>query len=174
MMKRRSIFFAFAFFAFALFAFALTATAAALAAATPAGQSPATAKVTFRGTEYFLRSSHGNEYDFTPPGQEDLYTFTDMLSLDLYPAAMTKKLWPQSPVGSARLPRARKPPSCERFRFPLQGNKRASISLPLCGQPPMVWISMRNASSSSTNKVSGCFIPTGPTASQPPARRVNG
>ena len=75
-MKRRSIF----------FVFALAATAAALAAAAPA-QSPATAKVTFRGTEYFLRSSHGNEYDFTPPGQEDLHAFTDELSLDLYPAA---------------------------------------------------------------------------------------
>jgi hypothetical protein len=86
-MKRRSIF----------FVFALAATAAALAAAAalhgPTGlaaapaQSPATAKVTFRGTEYFLRSSHGNEYDFTPPGQEDLHAFTDELSLDLYPAA---------------------------------------------------------------------------------------
>ncbi len=88
MMKRRSV-----------FAFALAATAAALAAgATPHGptglaaamadlQSPATAKVTFRGTEYLLRSSHGNVYDFTPRGQEDLATFTDMLSLDLYPSA---------------------------------------------------------------------------------------
>jgi hypothetical protein len=89
MMKRRSIF----------FAFALAATVAALAAAapphaptglavaTPDLQSPATAKVTFRGTEYLLRSSHGNGYDFTPPGQEDLSTFTDMLELNLYPAA---------------------------------------------------------------------------------------
>ena len=50
-------------------------------------QSPATAKVTFRGTEYFLRTSQGHDYDFTPLGQEDLHTYTDMLSLDLYPAA---------------------------------------------------------------------------------------
>ena len=86
-MKRRSI----------LFTFALAATVTALAAAAtphaptglaaPPAQSPAQAKVTFRGTEYFLRSSHGNEYDFTPRGQEDLHTFTDQLSLDLYPAA---------------------------------------------------------------------------------------
>ena len=76
MMKRRSIF----------FAFALAATAAAFAAM-PDLQSPATAKVTFRGTEYLLRSSHGNGYDFTPRGQEDLSTFTDMLELNLYPTA---------------------------------------------------------------------------------------
>ncbi len=77
-MKCRSIF----------FAFALVATTAALAAvATPDFQSAATAKVTFRGTEYLLRSSHGNTYDFTPRGQEDLSTFTDMLELNLYPAA---------------------------------------------------------------------------------------
>jgi hypothetical protein len=88
-MKRRSIFFA---FALAATVAALVAAAAphgptGLASAAPAFQLPATAKVTFRGTEYFLRSSHGNEYDFTPPGQEDLHTYTDMLSLDLYPAA---------------------------------------------------------------------------------------
>jgi polyisoprenoid-binding protein YceI len=77
MMKRRSVF----------FALALAATAAAFAAATPDPQSPATAKVTFRGTEYLLRSSHGNGYDFTPRGQEDLSTFTDMLELNLYPGA---------------------------------------------------------------------------------------
>ena len=29
----------------------------------------------------------GNYYEFTPPGQEDLHTFNDMLALDLYPAA---------------------------------------------------------------------------------------
>jgi hypothetical protein len=81
------------------FAFALAVTAAALAAAvtphglrglaaaTPDPKSPATAKVTFQGIEYLLRSSHGNGYDFTPRGQEDLSTFTDMLELNLYPAA---------------------------------------------------------------------------------------
>ncbi len=90
-MKRRSIFFAF-FFAFALVATAIALAAAAAPhgptslAATPA-QSPATAKVTFRGTEYFLRSSSGHEYEFTPSGQEDLHSFTDSLALDLYPAA---------------------------------------------------------------------------------------
>jgi hypothetical protein len=78
MMKRRSIF----------LACALAATAAALAAAaTPDLHSPATAKVTFRGTEYLLRSSEGNSYEFTPRGQEDLHTFTDNLELNLYPAA---------------------------------------------------------------------------------------
>ena len=87
-MKRRSILLAFA----AATAAALTATATphgptVLAAAMPDLQSPATAKVTFRGTEYLLRSSHGNGYDFTPRGQEDLSTFTDMLELTLYPAA---------------------------------------------------------------------------------------
>jgi hypothetical protein len=88
MMKHRSIF----------FAFALAATAAALAAvATPHGltglaavtpdlQAP-TAKVTFRGTEYLLRPRDGKQYDFTPAGQEDLSTFSDMLSLNLYSAA---------------------------------------------------------------------------------------
>jgi hypothetical protein len=88
MMKRRSI----------LLAFAAATAAALTASATPHGptgsaaamadlQSAATAKVTFRGTEYLLRSSHGNGYDFTPRGQEDLATFTDMLTLNLYPAA---------------------------------------------------------------------------------------
>jgi hypothetical protein len=88
MMKRRSI----------LLAFAAATAAALTASATPHGptgsaaamadlQSAATAKVTFRGTEYLLRSSHGNGYDFTPRGQEDLSTFTDMLELNLYPAA---------------------------------------------------------------------------------------
>jgi hypothetical protein len=88
MMKRRSI----------LLAFAAATAAALTAAATPHGptgsaaatadvQSPATAKITFRGTEYLLRSSQGNGYDFTPRGQEDLSTFTDMLTLNLYPAA---------------------------------------------------------------------------------------
>jgi hypothetical protein len=82
-MKRRSIF----------FAFALAATATGLAAAAtphgptglataPTAQLLTQAKVTFRGTEYLLRSSHGNEYDFTPRGQEDLHNFTDQLSLD--------------------------------------------------------------------------------------------
>jgi hypothetical protein len=88
MMKRRSILLTFA----AATAAALTAAAtphgpAGSAAATVDLQSPATAKVTFRGTEYLLRSSHGNGYDFTPRGQEDLSTFTDMLTLNLYPAA---------------------------------------------------------------------------------------
>ena len=87
-MKRRSILLAFA----AATAAALTAAATphgptGSAAATPDLQSPATAKVTFRGTEYLLRSSQGNTYDFTPPGQEDLSTFTDMLELNLYSAA---------------------------------------------------------------------------------------
>ncbi len=88
MMKRRSILLAFA----AATAAALTATATphgltGSAAAAPDLQSPSKAKVTFRGTEYLLRSSQGNGYDFTPRGQEDLSTFTDMLTLNLYPAA---------------------------------------------------------------------------------------
>ena len=76
--KRRSIFFA--------FAFALTA-AALPAAGAPDLHSPATGMVTFRGTEYFLRSTQGNVSDFTPRGQEDLSAFTDMLELNQYPAA---------------------------------------------------------------------------------------
>ena len=87
-MKRRSIFFAFALAAAAtVLAAAVTPHGPTGLAAAPPAQSPAQAKITFRGTEYFLRSSHGNEYDFTPLGQEDLQTFTDELSLDLYPAA---------------------------------------------------------------------------------------
>jgi hypothetical protein len=89
MMKPRSIFFVFALAATAS-AFAVAATPhepTGLAAAMPDLQSPPTARVTFRGTEYLLRSSHGNGYDFTPQGQEDLSTFTDMLDLNLYPAA---------------------------------------------------------------------------------------
>jgi hypothetical protein len=89
MMKRRSVFFAFALAATAA-AFAVAATphgTTGLAAAMPDSQSSATAKVTFRGILYLLRSSQGNTYDFTPTGQEDLHTFTDMLSLNLYPAA---------------------------------------------------------------------------------------
>jgi hypothetical protein len=87
-MKRRSIFFAFAVAAIVT-ALAAAATPHGLTglAATPPAQSPAQAKITFRGTEYFLRSSEGHEYDFTPRGQEDLHTFTDQLSLDLYPTA---------------------------------------------------------------------------------------
>src|SRR6202167_4956265 len=85
MMKRRSI----------LLAFAAATAAALTAAATPHGPTGSaagtpdlqSAKVTFRGTEYLLRSSHGNGYDFTPRGQEDLSTFTDMLELNLYPGA---------------------------------------------------------------------------------------
>jgi hypothetical protein len=57
-----------------------------LAAAAP-DQAAATPKFTFRGTEYVLRESQGNEYSFTPVGQEDLHTFTDMLAFNLYPAA---------------------------------------------------------------------------------------
>jgi hypothetical protein len=89
MMKRRSIFFAFALAATAA-ALAAAATvhgATGLAAAAPDPQSPATAKVTFRGNEYVLRTSRGKGFDFTPPGQEDLSTFTDMLDLNLYPTA---------------------------------------------------------------------------------------
>ena len=88
-MKRRSSFFAFALAA------TVTAFAAAaapyepigLAAAARALPPPATPQITFRGAEYVLRSSQGNEYEFTPQGQEDLHTFTDMLELNLYPAA---------------------------------------------------------------------------------------
>jgi hypothetical protein len=89
MMKGRHIFFAFALAATAA-ALAATATPHAptgLAVATPNSQSPATAKVTFRGTEYLLRSLDGKTYEFTPPGQEDLSAFTDMLALNLFPTA---------------------------------------------------------------------------------------
>ncbi len=89
-MERRSNFFAFALAA------AVTVVAATtmlygpvgLVAAAQAPQAAARAKITFRGTEYFLRiSSQGKGYEFRPSGQEDLPTFTDSLTLDLYPAA---------------------------------------------------------------------------------------
>jgi hypothetical protein len=86
-MKWRSVIYTFilAAMATALSAAATPNGATGLAAVAPASQSTAT--VTFRGTEYFLRSSNGNEYDYTPLGQEDLHAFTDQLSFDLYPAA---------------------------------------------------------------------------------------
>ncbi len=132
MMKPRSIFFAFALAA-TVAAFAAAATPhgpTALAAAMPDLQSPATAKVTFRGTEYLLRSSHGNGYDFTPRARRTSLPLPTCWNSIYIPRPMTRRLWPRSPVGSRRLPRARKPPSCELPRFPLQGNNRASISWP--------------------------------------------
>jgi hypothetical protein len=87
-MKRRSN-----FFAFALAATVTVLAAAAMlfgpvdSAATRAPQSAATPKITFRGTEYFLRAPQGNTYEFRPAGQDDPSTFTDSLTLDLYPAA---------------------------------------------------------------------------------------
>jgi hypothetical protein len=87
-MKRRSN-----FLAFALAATITVLAAAAMpfgpvdSAAARAPQSVATPKITFRGTEYFLRSPHGNTYEFRPAGQDDPSTFTDSLTLDLYPAA---------------------------------------------------------------------------------------
>jgi hypothetical protein len=81
------------------FAFALAATATVLAAAgmpygptglVAAARAPQAApmpKITFRGTEYFLRAPQGNTYEFRPAGQDDPSTFTDSLTLDLYPAA---------------------------------------------------------------------------------------
>jgi hypothetical protein len=87
-MKRRSKFFAFALAATAtvLAAAAMPYGRIGLVAAATAPQSAATAKIKFRGTEYILRSSQGNGYEFTPAGQEDLATFADSLTLDLYPA----------------------------------------------------------------------------------------
>jgi hypothetical protein len=88
-MERRSNFFAFALAA----TFTVIAPAAipygpiGLVAAARAPESAARAKITFRGTDYFLVSSQGKGYEFRPSGQEDLPTFTDSLTLDLYPAA---------------------------------------------------------------------------------------
>jgi hypothetical protein len=92
-MKRRSNFFAFAWAATAtvLAAAGMPCGLIGLVAAARAPQSAATPEITFRGTEYFLRSSQGNGYEFTPAGQEDLHTFTDSLTLDLYPAAHDEK-----------------------------------------------------------------------------------
>ena len=163
MMKRRSIF----------FAFALAATAAAFAAM-PDLQSPATAKVTFRGTEYLLRSSHGNGYDFTPRGQGDLSTFTDMLELNLYPTAHDQEALATITSRVQAVAQGAKATILRTISVSASGNNRASISLPQCCPPPMVWISMRYTSSWSTIKLSGSFIPTGPTASPLPARRVHG
>jgi hypothetical protein len=87
-MKRRSN-----FFAFALAATITVLVAAAMpfgpvdSAAAWAPPSAATPKITFRSTEYFPRSPQGNTYEFRPAGQDDPSTFTDSLTLDLYPAA---------------------------------------------------------------------------------------
>ena len=88
-MKRRSKFFAFALAATAtvLAAAGMTYGPIGLVAATRVPQAAPTPKVTFRGTEYLLRSAQGKGYEFTPAGQEDLSVFTDSLTLDLYPAA---------------------------------------------------------------------------------------
>jgi hypothetical protein len=89
MMKRRSIFFAFAWAATAVaLGGVLTPHApTGLAVAKPNSQSPAMATVTFRGTEYLLRPLDGKTYEFTPPGQDDLSAFTDMLALNQFPTA---------------------------------------------------------------------------------------
>jgi hypothetical protein len=50
-------------------------------------QSSPAPKITFRGTDYLLRSTHGNQSNYTPAGQEDESKFTDSLTLNLYPAA---------------------------------------------------------------------------------------
>jgi hypothetical protein len=87
-MKRRSNFLAFALAAtITLLAAAAMPFGPVDLAAARAPQSAATPKITFRGTEYFLRSPHGNIYEFRPAGQDDPSTFTDSLTLDLYPAA---------------------------------------------------------------------------------------
>ncbi len=82
-----------------LFAFVLAAVVTVLAgagmaygpigsaAAARAPQSAMAPKVAFRGTEYLLRSPGGNGSEFTPAGQEDLHTFSDMLTFNFYPAA---------------------------------------------------------------------------------------
>jgi hypothetical protein len=88
-MKRRSNYFAFALAA------TVTVVAAAsmphgpigLVAAARGPQSGATTKIRFRDAEYVLRSSSGKQFEFRPQGQEDDQTFTDSLTLDLYPAA---------------------------------------------------------------------------------------
>jgi hypothetical protein len=85
-MKRRSNIFAFALATVIVLAAAAMPYWPVDSAAARAPQSAATPRITFRGTEYFLRSPHGNTYEFRPAGQDDP-TFTDSLTLDLYPAA---------------------------------------------------------------------------------------
>jgi hypothetical protein len=41
----------------------------------------------FRGVEYFHRWSQGTQHEFTPAGQEDLQHWTDMVTINAYPAA---------------------------------------------------------------------------------------
>ena len=40
--------------------------------------------VTFNKTEYIHRWSQGSQHEFTPPGQEDLSKWTDMLTVNVY------------------------------------------------------------------------------------------
>ena len=56
----------------------------AAAASTPAPPAPS---LPFAGTEYVLRWSGGHQHEFTPPGQENLETWTDMLTVIHYPDA---------------------------------------------------------------------------------------
>ena len=174
MMKPRSIFFAFAVAATAavLAAAATPHLPTGLAAVTPDLQSPATAKVTFRGTQYLLRSSQGNTYDFTPPGQEDPSTFSDMLELNLYRGAHDQEAL--ATITS-------------RVRAIAQGAKATILrTISASGQQPgdhffaAVLPTPHGVDFDAIHFVLvdqqgyGVFYSTAPTASQLPARRVHG
>lgn len=63
----------------------LVLTAATLAALSPTV--PPIPKVNFRGADYFYRYSKADLHEFTPPGQENLQKWQDMITLNNYPQA---------------------------------------------------------------------------------------
>lgn len=48
---------------------------------------PKTAAFSFGGIQYFHRFTKGDQHEYTPLGQEDLKTWTDMVTLLFYPKA---------------------------------------------------------------------------------------
>lgn len=63
----------------------LVCTAATLAALSPTV--PPIPRVNFRGADYLWRYSKADLHEFTPPGQENLQKWQDMITLNNYPAA---------------------------------------------------------------------------------------
>ena len=41
-------------------------------------------KIVFNNTDYFLRGSKQDQFEFTPAGQEDLATWNDLVTLNFY------------------------------------------------------------------------------------------
>jgi hypothetical protein len=47
-------------------------------------KAPAAVRITFNDTEYIHRWSQNGQHEFTPAGQEDLFKWTDMLTINVY------------------------------------------------------------------------------------------